>query len=106
MSAPHHRRLYWHDHNGDAGGWLSDDQQILATYWHGLLDSAETLTTMLNWAGLKDAVAVSFHEQREQQLQRLANTLEQQLDQAQLAQQLQSWSSAEMAINKSISNKS
>ncbi|GGY45881.1 cobyric acid synthase [Bacterioplanes sanyensis] len=95
-----------HDHNGDAGGWLSDDQQILATYWHGLLDSAETLTAMLNWAGLKDAAAVSFHEQREQQLERLADTLEQQLDQTQLAKQLQSWRLPNTTKNKSISNKS
>jgi adenosylcobyric acid synthase len=62
-------------------GAISPDGQILASYLHGLFDSPQALNTLLDWAGA-DAVTQTFdiNHLREQQLERLADTLEQHLD--------------------------
>lgn len=61
---------------GEKDGALSDDGQIFASYLHGLFDSPEALKAILTWAGLKDAQGVDINAIREQQLERLADTLE------------------------------
>ena len=63
--------------DGQADGALSVDRQIFATYLHGLFDLPEALTAILAWAGLESAASVDINSIREQQLERLADTLEQ-----------------------------
>lgn len=65
------------DANGNPEGCISDDGNIIATYVHGLFDNASTANTLLKWAGLDSTNnAVSLADVREQQLNRLADTLE------------------------------
>jgi adenosylcobyric acid synthase len=69
-------------------GVTSTDTQILATYMHGLFDTPSALTVLLAWAGLAPEANTRFDlsTHRETQLNRLADTLEQHLDSAWLAQ--------------------
>lgn len=62
--------------NGDTDGTVSADNQIFVNYCHGLFDQPEALQALLNWAGLADAKPFDLNQQREQQLDRLANTFE------------------------------
>lgn len=66
--------------DGQPDGALSADQQILATYLHGLFDSPAALQALLQWAGYKQATHFDISATREQQLERLADTLEAHLD--------------------------
>ncbi len=66
------------DHTTD--GAISDDNQMLVTYFHGLFDTPKALNALLNWAGLKSQSTVDIHAIREQQLERLADCLEQNLN--------------------------
>lgn len=68
--------------DGQADGALSADGQIFATYLHGLFDSPEALQALLAWAGLTATQAFDINAVREQQLERLADTLEAYLDMA------------------------
>lgn len=63
-----------------AEGLLSDDNQILATYVHGLFDSPDACELILQWAGLAQAKSIDINQIREQQLERLADVLEAHLD--------------------------
>ncbi|ABV88691.1 cobyric acid synthase [Shewanella pealeana] len=65
---------------GQAEGMLSSDSQIMGTYLHGLFDSPEACQLILKWAGMEQAEAVDVNRVREQQLDRLADVLEQHLD--------------------------
>lgn len=67
-------------------GALSDDNQILGTYLHGLFDSPSACELILKWAGMTDAIAVDIDELREQQLNRFADQLEQDLDMKKIEQ--------------------
>lgn len=66
--------------NGDLEGSLSDDNQVLGTYLHGLFDTTEASETVLKWAGLNSGDAVDLNQHREEQLNRLADCLEQSLN--------------------------
>jgi len=55
-------------------GAISDDNQLLVTYLHGLFDSPEALSQLLAWAGLKSQTTFDIHAIREQQLERLADS--------------------------------
>ena len=61
-------------------GFLSEDQQILVTYWHGLFDTREALEQLLHWAGLSGVETPDFNAIREQQIERLAHSTEEALD--------------------------
>ncbi|WP_418358268.1 cobyric acid synthase [Shewanella basaltis] len=61
-------------------GLVSDDQQILATYIHGLFDNPQACQLILSWAGLTQAQHIDINQIREQQLERLADVLEAHLD--------------------------
>lgn len=56
-------------------GWLSADEQILATYWHGIFDTPEVLQVLLGWAGLKGAESSDYPRRRATDLQRLADNV-------------------------------
>ncbi|MBN2647281.1 MAG: cobyric acid synthase [Thiotrichales bacterium] len=66
--------------SGEWEGYLSADQQIFATYLHGLFDHPLALQALLNWAGLTESSPFDLNQMREAQLERLADTLEQHLD--------------------------
>jgi adenosylcobyric acid synthase len=52
---------------------LSDDEQILASYWHGLMDTPEALQSILRWAGAETRL-VDYQELREKSLDALADS--------------------------------
>ncbi|QKE41389.1 cobyric acid synthase [Ferrovum myxofaciens] len=57
-------------------GTLSEDDQLLGTYLHGLFDHPETRGTLLNWAGLTSSkTAPSRQERRHSDLERLADLI-------------------------------
>jgi len=66
--------------SGDDGA-CSADGQIIGTYVHGLFDSPEAMTCLLNWAGLAHPLpAPDIAAQRETAIERLANAVEAHLD--------------------------
>jgi adenosylcobyric acid synthase len=65
-------------------GPFSIDEQILATYVHGLLDTPEACRAVLRWAGLDTQATVDVGALREASLERLADCVEQELDLAAL----------------------
>lgn len=61
-------------------GALSNDNQILASYLHGLFDEPRALQALLDWAGVKTTQSFDINSQREEQLERLADAIEESLD--------------------------
>ncbi|PAJ72583.1 cobyric acid synthase CobQ [Pseudoalteromonas sp. NBT06-2] len=65
-------------------GVISEDNQIFASYWHGLMDTPEALTAILNWA--TDSVIgsgfkhVDYQALREHSINHLADNIEQEFD--------------------------
>jgi len=70
--------------DGRSDGALSADGQILGSYLHGLFDQPQALTSLLAWAGVRDAAAVDMHALREEGIDRLADAVENHLDNAAL----------------------
>jgi len=66
--------------DGRSDGVISADNQIFATYCHGIFDHPEALTALLSWAGLQEAEQVDFAARREADLDRLADSVEAALD--------------------------
>ncbi len=66
-------RLADHSHEG----CVSDDNQVLGTYLHGLFDSPQACDQLLKWAGLNEGHAVDIDRIREEQLNRLTDSLKQ-----------------------------
>ena len=64
---------------GEPDGALSADDQILATYAHGIFDRPEACAAILAWAGLGDARGVDLNALREASLERLADCVEENL---------------------------
>ena len=64
-----------------AEGVCSDDDQIRATYLHGVFDHPQALASLIRWAGLElDSEVPDFRAVRERELDRLADTLEAHVD--------------------------
>ncbi len=61
-------------------GAISEDNQIAGTYVHGLFDHPESCAAWLKWAGLEVIQDFDYREVREQEINRLADILEQHLD--------------------------
>ncbi len=66
--------------DGQADGALSGDGQVLATYVHGLFDESEARSALLAWAGLERPEVMDFAAMREASIDRVADTLVQDLD--------------------------
>ena len=66
--------------SGVKDGAISDDNQVLTTYLHGLFDQPEALQSLLSWAGFEATSNFDINETREIQLNRLADTLEENLN--------------------------
>jgi adenosylcobyric acid synthase len=65
--------------DGRPEGAMSGDGRILATYVHGIFDSAAACDALLAWAGLRQAGAIDLAALREASLERLADCVESEL---------------------------
>lgn len=80
-----------HDLQQQAHGWINDDQSIMVSYWHGLLDHPDALHALLGWAGLSKAQSLDTAQVREQQLDRLAASTQAHLDWPRLERMVQAF---------------
>lgn len=74
------------DQSGHTEGIISDDNQILGTYWHGLFEEPDALNALLEWAGCHPQIQWDHNAQREKSLDRLADTIESYLNMQQIHQ--------------------
>lgn len=65
--------------DGDEGA-VSDDNQILGTYVHGLFDHADACSSLLSWAGLKEPIKMDMFQRKENDIDRLADAIEEHID--------------------------
>jgi len=70
---------------GGSDGAISEDEQILGTYLHGLFDAPHACAALLGWAGLERPRLLDRDALRERSLERLADCVEAHLDCAALA---------------------
>ncbi|GAB2901422.1 cobyric acid synthase [Uliginosibacterium flavum] len=66
--------------SGGPDGAISDDNQILGTYLHGLFDSPAACDALLAWAGLTEAKSPDIAALRDASIERLADTIEEFMD--------------------------
>lgn len=66
--------------DGREEGYLSEDQQIIGTYLHGLFDHPDSLEALLQWAGMTETQPFNYQTLKEQEIERLADSCEQHLD--------------------------
>jgi len=71
--------------DGRRDGAISADNQVYATYCHGLFDHPDALTALLAWAGMTESAQVDFAARREADLDRLADSVEAALDWSKMA---------------------
>ena len=65
--------------NGRHDGLMSHDNRVMGTYIHGLFDAPASAKSILSWAGLESDNEAHLDVIREQQLERLADCLEENL---------------------------
>jgi len=65
-------------------GAISDDGQIMGSYLHGIFETTEACLAIVEWVGLVEAQAHDYGEQRDAEIDRLADMVEQHMDTAQL----------------------
>jgi adenosylcobyric acid synthase len=65
---------------GNPDGARSADDQVFATYAHGVFDRPEARAALLAWAGFSGGRGVDLDALREAALERLADHLEEELD--------------------------
>lgn len=61
-------------------GAISSDNQIIGSYLHGLFDHPQALLALLTWAGLEQPQPFDYNQVQEQQINRLADSIEQSVD--------------------------
>lgn len=61
--------------DGRREGLVSDDNQVLGTYLHGVFDHPQALAALLSWAGLETPAPFDYQAVREQQIERLADAV-------------------------------
>lgn len=61
-------------------GAMSENDLIMGTYLHGLFELPSACSTLLSWAGLRDAKQHDYHALRETDMDRLADAVEKHLD--------------------------
>lgn len=71
----------------------SADQQIIATYLHGLFDSAVAMQQFMLWAGTSITEKFSFIEQQNAAIDKLADSVETHLDMALINTLANTWNS-------------
>ncbi|WP_029626887.1 cobyric acid synthase [Vibrio ordalii] len=66
--------------NGNHDGLLSDCQQVLGTYMHGIFDSFPATELICRWAGAADVSYYDHVAQKEQAINRIADAIEERLN--------------------------
>ncbi|MBY7666699.1 cobyric acid synthase [Vibrio anguillarum] len=66
--------------NGNCDGLLSDCQQVLGTYMHGIFDSFPATELICRWAGAADISYYDHVAQKEQAINRIADAIEEHLN--------------------------
>ncbi|MCK4709435.1 MAG: cobyric acid synthase CobQ, partial [Gammaproteobacteria bacterium] len=61
-------------------GAVSADDQIMGTYLHGLFEEQTSCQSLLEWAGLKKIETFDYFKRREDDINRLADTIQQYID--------------------------
>jgi adenosylcobyric acid synthase len=61
-------------------GAISEDNQIIGTYLHGLFEQQTSSDALLHWAGLNNVSSPAYHALREADIERLAEMIEQHMD--------------------------
>lgn len=69
-------------------GAISPEGNIIGTYLHGLFDHSEAREYLLQWAGLASVEAFDYQALQEQEIDRLADSIEQYIDMAVITQHL------------------
>ena len=59
---------------------ISDDGNIIGSYLHGLFDDANARESILEWAGLKEVMAINYYALVEEGIDRVADEMERALD--------------------------
>ena len=77
--------------SGESEGAISDDQQVLGTYVHGVFDSPDVCQALLHWAGAKKMLAVDVNALCEQGIDLMADTVEQYINIVKLEQECQAF---------------
>ncbi|MFT6404827.1 MAG: adenosylcobyric acid synthase [Marinomonas primoryensis] len=65
---------------GEKEGFISEDNNIIGTYLHGIFDHPEALKTLLNWAGVKQGQDFDYDQHRNSEIDRLADSTEQHMN--------------------------
>jgi len=65
---------------GQPEGAMSEDDQIMGTYLHGIFESSRACQELLRWAGLDRVEQTDYATVREQGIDRLADAIEDNLD--------------------------
>jgi len=74
---------------GKVDGAVSEDNQIIGTYLHGIFDLSESRAAFLRWFGLSNSDVPSYHALKEENIDRLASVISQELDLKELSSILQ-----------------
>lgn len=70
--------------DGSTDGTISVDQQVAGCYLHGLFDAPQALSALMAWLGHSVTPPVSYAQQQQDAIERLADCVEQHLDMAKL----------------------
>jgi len=74
---------------GKVDGAISEDNQIMGTYLHGIFDLSESCGALLRWFGLSNSDAPDYYAIKENNIDRLAAVISQELDLRELTSILQ-----------------
>lgn len=77
--------------NQQTDGMISADNQIFTTYLHGIFDTPQALKEILSWAGFTSEILFDKQTHQEQQINRLADMLEENLNLKSILQIMQSY---------------
>ena len=70
--------------DGSTDGTISGDRQVAGCYLHGLFDAPQALSALMAWLGHSATTPVSYVQQQQDAIERLADCVEQHLDMAKL----------------------
>jgi len=79
--------------NGQQEGFISEDNNIIGTYLHGVFDHPEALNALLKWAGISQANYFDYDQLRDSEINRLADSTEQHMNIDELIDQCKSFCS-------------
>jgi adenosylcobyric acid synthase len=77
---PDRARPFLFKPNGDPDGAFSADNQVAGGYLHGVFESSEGLSAILKWAGLPEVNPLDYWKTREEDIDNLADLVEDRLN--------------------------